>query len=493
MGAFPNLLAGLVSGYAKSVEEHARQDFEEKLAQRKGTVGLLAELAGSPGVAPEHRQVIAQKMLEAVESPVHKPFKFDLSQLPAITRQAPTPATANIAPSIPSVGIPATPQGIIKGPTPPPQPIAPAGQLHFMSPEEEAQRGEDIRANTTQQRTIEAQQRFPDKSPEDIAYYAQHGEFRAPNAAQVRPIAAPPGTAIVSPEGKELYRNTAPKEGVEKTLEPAEAAAFPKPQRTQFPPDAAGAKAYQKSLQQWGQDILKERQSQKEKLVIERGNAIAGARRVSVYDPSKNKIVFMRADDAEEQGLTGMSTTQASQLMGTVTAIRGFENAIGNLEKNIDVLSNPTSRAKIVAAAGKAGTDEGFFHQLIEGTARANLNAKETAFLANMLRAGELAGGLRSFAGNVRSTETLMNRFIKGSIPTGVDTPETARALLTGTKQELALIKDSFHRTYGDSMLKGMGVGEPAAGVQAPQAPPSGGSTSAPQSFWSQIPGAVPH
>lgn len=96
--------------------------------------------------------------------------------------QAPTPppnlAVAQSPVTIPAVSGPST----VANPTPPTQ-IAPAGGLHILTPEDRQQYASAAQG----QHLNELQQRYPGKSPEELAYFSQHGEFPKPDSFTLGP------------------------------------------------------------------------------------------------------------------------------------------------------------------------------------------------------------------------------------------------------------------------------------------------------------------
>lgn len=180
--------------------------------------------------------------------------------------------------------------------------------------------------------------------------------------------------------------------------------------------------------------------------------AAALARIFPVVSPD-GKVTYMQGRDAIGKNAGGVGT--AKDMIGYKTAVSGFENALNNVDSNVDVLNNADRRPLITAALKHASADEGFFSQLITGAAQTNLNPKETQFVTSILRARELANGLRPFAGNARSTETMTQRFIEGSIPTGAAGSKFAKQLLNGTRQEVNIIKKSINDQYGGDIFAG--------------------------------------
>lgn len=114
----------------------------------------------------------------------------------------------DVAPSTSSLTLPAQPQSTVSN-TPPPVPISPAGQLHLLTPQDKTQI-----ALADQARTMEAlKKQFPDKTPEQLAYYANHGEF------QKDEYSLTPGEKRYS-NGKEISSNDSVKPGTKSGYEP---------------------------------------------------------------------------------------------------------------------------------------------------------------------------------------------------------------------------------------------------------------------------------
>lgn len=266
-GGPAGLLSGLVHGYLGAQADKAQSDLATRVSQQKQLAQYFHEMATNPNVPPEHQQWAMQQGLQLAQHDISKPFPKGLgdlsklppvniqqaprqavSQAPAMQLQMPTPpggggqlstpqaqapstsevgrssnGTVNalgqapalqmpepppnlgaVAPS--SVNIPAGPPNIIQNPTPPKQ-IAPGGALHLLTPEDRL-----AQATVLQQTEMnQLQQQYPTKSPEELSYFAQHGEFPKPQYGKVGP-----GEALVqeTPQGaKEVYRNTEPKPG----------------------------------------------------------------------------------------------------------------------------------------------------------------------------------------------------------------------------------------------------------------------------------------
>lgn len=116
----------------------------------------------------------------------------------------PDPATQpnfNVAPPTSSLTIPAGPATTIQNPVPP-VPISPKGQLHVLTPRDKAA----YATATAGQEAERLRQQYPGKSPEDLAYFAKHGEFPKDE------FSLSPGEARYK-GGKEVARNTAAKPG----------------------------------------------------------------------------------------------------------------------------------------------------------------------------------------------------------------------------------------------------------------------------------------
>jgi hypothetical protein len=116
----------------------------------------------------------------------------------------PDPATQpnfNVAPPTSGLTIPAGPATTIQNPVPP-VPISPKGQLHVLTPGDKAAYASAAEGQETER----LRQQYPGKSPEDLAYFAKHGEFPKDE------FSLSPGEARYK-GGKEVARNTAAKPG----------------------------------------------------------------------------------------------------------------------------------------------------------------------------------------------------------------------------------------------------------------------------------------
>lgn len=255
-----SLLAGLVQGFTKAQAEHAHEELAGRAQSREAMMTYLGHLATNQNIPPEHQQWALGKLNELAQADVTKKLpKVDLSELPptslqraprqavapgqpGMTLKAPVPpggATAappagqvgraddqtvnalGQAPTgapaagpagsigavpgapVPTLQLPPTPPTILQNPQPP-MPISPGGALHVISPAERAQMALESQRDTMNR--LQAQ--FPTHSPEDLAYFAQHGEFPKPQEFTLGP-----GQKRYSAEGKQIAENTEAKPG----------------------------------------------------------------------------------------------------------------------------------------------------------------------------------------------------------------------------------------------------------------------------------------
>lgn len=110
--------------------------------------------------------------------------------------------TPSLNAPISPVTLPAMPQAQVQNPMPPQQ--ISAGGLHVLTPEDR-QKFADV---TSANRMEKLRSQFPDKSPDELAYYAQHNEFEKPSLHEVAP-----GGKLVNAQGKTIAENTNKKPG----------------------------------------------------------------------------------------------------------------------------------------------------------------------------------------------------------------------------------------------------------------------------------------
>lgn len=94
---------------------------------------------------------------------------FDGKGRPSLVPNQPNFA---VAPQSSPLTLPAQPQATVSN-TPPPVPISAPGQLHLLTPQDKVQ----IASAAQAQELAKLKQQFPDKTQEQLVYYAQHGEF----------------------------------------------------------------------------------------------------------------------------------------------------------------------------------------------------------------------------------------------------------------------------------------------------------------------------
>lgn len=119
------------------------------------------------------------------------------------------PSSPSLNAPISPVTLPPLPQAQIQNPMPPQQ--ISAGGLHVMTPEDRQKFATVDSANQMER----LRQQFPDKSPDELAHFAQHGEFPKPSLHEVAP-----GGKLVDEHGREIATNTTPKPGAKSGYEP---------------------------------------------------------------------------------------------------------------------------------------------------------------------------------------------------------------------------------------------------------------------------------
>lgn len=233
-----SLLSGLVKGYTDANDEQRAHELSARKETRDSMLQYLGHMVNSPDIPAEHKQWALQQIPLLAQHDITKKLPKgvgDLSTLPPVTVKQPgqvqsqtipavTPQTALQAPVGPGAGSgastpAATPQGASSdvgrasngtvnalgaatgGLTPPigPQPtavrppsqiptpaqtqlsqapdttteLAPGGAPHILTIQDKLA----MSRAAEQEQTNALQQQYPDKSPEDIAYFAKHGEF----------------------------------------------------------------------------------------------------------------------------------------------------------------------------------------------------------------------------------------------------------------------------------------------------------------------------
>lgn len=228
-----SLLAGLVKGYTEKRASDAQDVLASRASTQQHMLAYLKEMASNPNVPAEHQQWAMQQGLALAQHDVTKPFPkglADLTTLPPVNLQKPpqqaisqtpamtVPGMAPVTPPQPPGGVQAQPSAspvgrstngtvnalgqmrnvmapqpppnlavtgspnvtlpagspsAIQNPQPPEQ-LAPGGVPHILSLSEKAR----IASSAEQEEINRLQQQYPDKSREDLAYMAQHGEFR---------------------------------------------------------------------------------------------------------------------------------------------------------------------------------------------------------------------------------------------------------------------------------------------------------------------------
>lgn len=251
-GGPAGVISGLIHGYVGAQNQQAQADLQQRTDQRDMMLRYLGAMANNQDVPPEHRQWALQKIQEGIGHDISKkPWEVKFSELPPITRQAPPQYTNTMLPGgsapPPGISMPQPPQvgradngtvnalgasslqtpqppGPVVGmpvqtppsgqpmltPPSPPQQIAPGGSFHVATPGEKAQSARDL----AQEDMNALRQQFPDKSPYELAYYSQHGEFPKPDEFTLGP-----GQERFQ-GGKLLARNEEAKPGTKSGYEP---------------------------------------------------------------------------------------------------------------------------------------------------------------------------------------------------------------------------------------------------------------------------------
>lgn len=262
------LLSGLVHGYLGAQSQAAHLRLQQNIDSRDSMVRYLGALAKDPSIPPEHQQWALQKIQEGLQHDVSKkPWEVKLSEMPPVSVQRPGGITNQTLPggstpppglaqaiqqpqpppgaggaatapandvgrasngtvnalgagggagAKPQVQIPQPPPAVgmpirtlpqnqaVQAPTPPPDQIS-SGGLHVLTQEDRLKYANAAEAN---QLNI-LQQRFPEKSPEELSYFLKHQEFEKPETADL----APGAEMVEKRTGKVIARNEQPKPG----------------------------------------------------------------------------------------------------------------------------------------------------------------------------------------------------------------------------------------------------------------------------------------
>lgn len=265
--AVTSLLSGLVKGFVEGKDTQTKEGILARKETRDAMLAYLGHMVNSPDVPAEHKQWAMAQIPQLAQHDITKKFPKglgDLSTLPPVTLQRPPeqqnqtlpgnqpgnqpslqapvgPGAASATPpaapqsvgrasngtvnalgqapsaltppvgpagaiaSRPPLQTPVPPQGLLgQGPTPPLEQLAPGGAPHILTQSEKL----GIASSVEQEEINRLQQQYPEKSKEDLAYFAQHGEFPKVQLHEI-----PPGGMLVDAQGKVIARNEEPKPG----------------------------------------------------------------------------------------------------------------------------------------------------------------------------------------------------------------------------------------------------------------------------------------
>lgn len=265
------LLSGLVHGYLGAQSKAAQDQLQQRISSRDSMIRYLGALAQDQSIPPEHQQWALQKIQEGLQHDVSKkPWEVKLSEMPPVSVQRPgaissqtlpggstpppglasaiqapqPPPGASGAPQAPAndvgrasngtvnalgaaggasggvqlpqpppvVGMPirTLPQNqAVQAPTPPPDQIS-SGGLHVLTPADRLK----FASAQEQEQLVGLQKQFPQKSTEELAYFAKHGEF--PKADE---FSLTPGEKRFR-GSEQIAENTSPKAGAKSGYTP---------------------------------------------------------------------------------------------------------------------------------------------------------------------------------------------------------------------------------------------------------------------------------
>lgn len=157
-----------------------------------GTVNATGAMIGPPDVTQPNRQT----------NPDTRPTTLRMPQPVAV------PQPPALQP--PPLNLPAQPMPMVTNPQAPEQ-LAPQGQLHILTMSDRLKMAQAAE----QQQLNDLQRQYPDKSREELAYFAQRGEF-----PKAQPYTLNPGQARFNEKNQEVARNTEAKPGAKSGYEP---------------------------------------------------------------------------------------------------------------------------------------------------------------------------------------------------------------------------------------------------------------------------------
>jgi hypothetical protein len=237
---------------------------------------------------------------------------------------------------------------------------------------------------------------------------------------------------------QEAINNRDPRE---KSINPiTEAAVGPKPQKLQNEDDAT----YQGRVSAWAKKAAQFENQNKISVGVTVANARNDSRYGTFFDPKTFQVVQRRMDDAAEAGLTPVHSLDVDKLSNRLTQVRGFEQAVNQVEQNLDALKDSNQALALTTVLQRAQHEPGIKETILQGVASNGMNDKTTKLASALLRAGELSGGLRGFSGGMNGSQAMLNKFQAGSLPKGFDSYKLAQDLLHGTRQELNTIKSNM-------------------------------------------------
>jgi hypothetical protein len=213
----------------------------------------------------------------------------------------------------------------------PPQQISQGG-LHVLTPEDRAKFATVDSAN----QMAKLRSQFPGRSDEDLAHYAQHGEFPKASLHEVAP-----GGKLVDEHGKTIAENTTPKPGTKSGFEPKMGPGGPigitdvatggmlTPEQVAANPQAKAvldqAKAEYKT-QQDAQDTRDEAKAQRAQELADQHEE-AGRRKLvygQAVDAAKKARPMVDVLDASEDYMKGGVFTPRQDLALIVRAVRAM-------------------------------------------------------------------------------------------------------------------------------------------------------------------------
>ncbi len=264
-----SLLAGLVHGYVGEKDKAAAEELAARKQSRDSMLTYLGHMVNSPDVPQEHKQWAMQQIPQLAQADITKKLPKglgDLSTLPPVSIQKPPQQSVQQRPGAAALTLqpPVSPQASsdvgratngtvnalgaapgmpvqqpfgppaetgngpqqpnmqqVQGPTTLPaipaqtpltiqHPVAPevlssGGKPYLLSQADKFKQQQALEDTETQR----LQAKYPNKSPEELAYFARHGEFEKPETADL----APGAKMIDKRTGRVIAENKEPKPG----------------------------------------------------------------------------------------------------------------------------------------------------------------------------------------------------------------------------------------------------------------------------------------